>query len=149
MLIKVLFLIDYSIIYWFLPNSINIRFHSFSKYQLIFLIDSKICYDIIVEIFELYFYCTATELVVLPEPYRTLIKFLRQNTQKLFERNIKWIYFLIEWNSLYPNLILALFSVDKFFKNFDQENWLWYGTDTVRRQIRWKYISILEHIKIL
>ena len=34
-------------------------------------------------------YCTSTELVVVPEPYRTLIKFLRQNTQKLFDRNLR------------------------------------------------------------
>ena len=25
------------------------------------------------------------------------------------------------------------------FENFDKENWFRYGTDTVRRQIRWKY----------
>ena len=40
--------------YWFLPNSNNRRFGSFPKYQLIFRVDSKTLYDILVEKLELY-----------------------------------------------------------------------------------------------
>ena len=38
---------------------------------------------------EYYTYCISTELAVVPEPYRTLIKFLGQNTSKLFDKNLR------------------------------------------------------------
>ena len=59
-------------------------------------------------------YFTSTEFVVVPEPYRTLTKLLSQNSQKLFDRNLSWIYCLIELNSLCQNSILCLISVDYF-----------------------------------
>ena len=80
-------------------------------------------------------YCTSTELVVVPEPYRTLIKFLRQNTQKLFDRNLRHIFSVRVKLTLSESYFSFIFC-RLVFENFDKENCFKYGTDTVRRQIR-------------
>ena len=41
-------------------------------------------------------YCSSPEFVLVPEPYRTLIKVLTQNSQKQLDRNLRVIFFLIE-----------------------------------------------------
>ena len=61
-------------------------------------------------------YFTSTEFFAVSEPYRASTKLLSQNSRKLFDRNLRWIYCLIELNSLYQNRILCLISVDYFLR---------------------------------
>ena len=61
-------------------------------------------------------YCTRTEFVSEPYPYRTLIKFPSRNSQKLFDRGYKLNKILIERGSLYQKIYIEHLVVVVLFK---------------------------------